>query len=304
MVSSEFIDQVMSWASNVAEAFRKSENSLQISIHKLELTLATLTATAEAKQALLTSQLDNDDRAATALKEKIELENAKYNEVSAMKQGEITRYESMLNDLGLMHQRSIATLETRIEEFRDKLKTERNTVLEEQRKLGSSKSGLKAESRSADDARDEEMQQLGESVARQEAHIATLTQEVKDLEKQHRDELHKKSQEQLNETTILSRNLENEIDVLVSQLKADSRRDRDNKAAEVKRMEDMIKRKENQLIELGEDPGDSLVSLSSMKHSGSSVVSDKQTRGSSSSSSAAPTSKTKKPKSKKGCQQS
>ena len=133
-LSSDFIDRLMFWASTVADAFRKSESVLQTSIHKLELNLATLTATAEAKQALLASQLDNDDRAATALKEKIELESLKFVEVSAIKQGEINRYENMLNDLGLMHQQSIASLEKRIVEFRERLKTERETVLEEQSK--------------------------------------------------------------------------------------------------------------------------------------------------------------------------
>lgn len=103
------------------------------------MNLATLTATAEAKQALLTSQLDNDDRAATALKEKIEIENLKFIEISTIKQGEISRYENMLNDLGLMHQTSITSLEKRIAEYRERLKTERDTVLEEQRKLGAGK---------------------------------------------------------------------------------------------------------------------------------------------------------------------
>ena len=135
------------------------------------------------------------------------------------------------------------------------------------------KSALKAESRSADDAREEEMQQLGESVTRQEAHIATLSQEVKDLDKQHREEMNKRSQEQLNKTNILSRNMENEIDILTTQLKADARRDGDNKAAEVKRMQDMVKQKETQLLQLGADPGDAAVSLSSLRQNGSSVVS-------------------------------
>ena len=108
------------------------------------------------------------------------------------------------------------------------------------------------------------MQQLAESVARQESHIAQLSHEVNDLEKKHREEINKKSQDHLNETTVLSRNMENELDVLISQLKADTRRDDDVKQAEIKKMQDTIKRKENQLIEMGVDPGDSIVTLNSL----------------------------------------
>ena len=135
-ISGEYINRLVMWASNVADAFRKSENSLQVAIHKLELDYATAKSTTEAKTALLTSQRENDDRAATALKEKIDLEESKYNEILVIKQCEITRYESMLNDLGLMHQKTIVALEERIQEYREKLMTERNNVLEEQRRLG------------------------------------------------------------------------------------------------------------------------------------------------------------------------
>lgn len=297
-LSSDFLDQIMRWASGVADAFRKYEHSLQTGIHKLELSLATLTATTEAKRQLLVSQMDNDERAAQALKEKIELENTKYVEVAAIKQGEITRYESMLNDLGLMHQRSIVSLERRIEEFRERLKTERETVLEEQRRLGANNSALRAENRSADDSRDEEMQQLAASVQRQEAHIAALAQECKDLDKKHRDELHQKSKDQLREITSATRNNESELDLLLTQLKADSRRDQDYKDAEVRRMQDMIKQKESRLVQLGVDPGDTLVALSSLNGAGS-VLSDGKAYNSVPSGR-----KVKQSKKKQSCQQS
>lgn len=290
-ISTDFMDRVMFWASNVSDAFRKSESSLQANIHKLELNLATLTATSEAKQALLTSQMENDGHAVTALKEKIELENTNHLTLMATKKSEIERYESMLSDLGLMHQRAIATLESRIVESRDRLKVARDTVLEEQRKLGEGKSALRAECRNADDARDDEMKQLADSVAQQEAHIATLTRELKDLDKKHREEMNKKSQEQLHQTNELSRNMEKEIGALTAQLNSDARRDKDNKAQEVKRLQDMIKQKENQLIQIGVDPGDSSpVTLSTIK------------QGATTSNSA--NKKAQKSKKKQSCQQS
>jgi len=249
----------MAWASRVADTFRKSENSLQVKIHALELELATLTATVEAKQAMFLTLKENDDRAATALEDKMESENSKFEQLSATKRAEISRYESLLNDLGIMHQRAVASLEARIEDFRGKLKAEREAVLEEQRKLSEGRSAIKAEQRSADDTRDEEMEQLAEGVARQQAHIDTLKKEIKDLESAHRAHLNKKSTDHLNETNTLTKNMDADIDVLMAQLRADSRRDEDNKCNEIQKLQDMIRQKERQCVVQGVDPGESVI---------------------------------------------
>lgn len=247
----KMLEDVSSWASTTAEYFRSTETILTKDFHELEITSSTLQATVTTKEAMFKQQELSDERTEGDLRERIEEEKTRFEEDIKRKDVEAKRYQEMLKDLMEMHTSTMEAMTTRQKDLRLKLEAEREAVINEQKKLGSDRSTLKTETKSADELRQQEKDQLQASVEKQTAHVRELKRELEQVEFDHTKALNKRSEEYFKEISTEKARIEKDQRALESQLDTEYERDQKTKQNEIKEMSDLIRTKENQLRRLG-----------------------------------------------------
>lgn len=245
------LEDISSWASSTAEFLRVTETALTSELHQLELEVSTAQSTVTTKDLILKQQEMSDERTENELRERIDEERSRSEEELKRKAVEINRYQEMLRDLNDMHHMTMESMKTRQQELRAQLEIERESVINEQKKLGSDRNAIKSETRSAEETRATEREQLEKSVERQSQHISELKRDLERIELEHTKNLNKKSEEYFKEVTGEQRKIEKERKTIEAQLKNELDAEKEGKRKERAELEESIKTKERALRKLG-----------------------------------------------------
>ncbi|CAE7685067.1 unnamed protein product [Symbiodinium microadriaticum] len=239
------------WASGVADDFRNAETAFTAEIHALELNLSKLGSEVAAKGSIFMQQKESDDRVESDLRERIEEEKRRYDDVCRRKEAEKRRYTVMLGEISQMHAATIASMTSRQKELRLKLEREREIVLEEQKRLGADRSQMKAETRSAQEHRENEAEELQQSVEAQETHVEQLKKEIAQANSAHRKALAEKEKVYADALVKEQVYIDSEKDDIIAALKIEYSREEAIKMNEVRELGEQIREKEKELTRLG-----------------------------------------------------
>lgn len=244
------IEELCTWAANIADSFREVDGDIKGNMDIMKRDVNEISALITAQNMMLDQQVTSNNWSINEVKERLKHESEVYEDDMKRKDIEISRYEKMLDDVSSMHQKSIANLRLKQDTLRKRLESERENVLEEQKKLGGDMNQLKVETRTADRQRLIEQHQLEESLAKQLTHIKDLKKELDELGVVHVTTITRKSQQFFNDIKAEEMKQKQLKDEIISQLNEDQQRDEASKANELKKLRDMIKSKQTSVAKL------------------------------------------------------
>lgn len=261
-LGNKMLEEISTWASTTSEYIRNTETLSRNTIHELELNMSTIRSTILTKETLLKQEEVLNERNENNLRERIDDEKKHYFAEIERKNIEKNRYTEMLNDLMTIHTTTMKSMTERKDSLYKQLETEREIVINEQKKLGNDRMAIKMEAKSSEEQHDTERKELEANLQKQTEHINQLKAELEQIEVSHLKTLNKKSEEYFNEVFQLKNQIAEDSKRLQDSFDREYKADKDKKQAEIKELKSKIKANQNILRQSGVDVGEPLANES------------------------------------------
>jgi hypothetical protein len=249
-LSAKFLDEIVTWAGAVSEAFRLAGEGLQHDMDLMKRDVEGANSRIATKTALMEQQLKSAKRSVQSLKDMIDNEKKRHTSELTRKETEISRYEKMYGDMMLMHNQSISAMRDREELLKKKLQEEKDVLLDEEKKLTGASFALQNQVGSVSRSKEEDKVALGQSIRDQEKKIVELEEQLSKLD----SEFDRSMQTQrvqnnlaLNKEKAAQRRL---LDAEKTTFNNDEKEELEVRAENLKRLQDLITDKSVQLMNL------------------------------------------------------
>lgn len=266
-LSAKFLDEIITWAGAVSEAFRLAGEGLQHDMDLMKRDVEGANSRIATKTALMEQQLKSARRSIQSLKDLIDNEKKRHTSELTRKETEISRYEKMFADMMLMHNQSISAMRDREELLKKKLQEEKSVLLDEEKKLTGASFALQNQATSDFRSKEEDKAALEQSIRDQEKKISELEEQLSKLD----SEFDRSMQTQrvqnnlaLNKEKAAQKRL---LDAEKTTFNNDEKEELEVRAENLKRLQDLITDKSVQLMNIKES-GASKIKVANPTYSG------------------------------------